>query len=521
MSLSFLAAPGLSEAIDLVLIDALEDWVQACQVDRNIEVVYRPTTRDERIRRFLEVVRELLEEELAAVGDVMRDAGFVPWNLSLGDALLKMERHWQALGDERPNLGDICWLASTSLGKKRAQKAGAKTVYFAEYSATRAGGLACFHVYQERTTAWGRPCMVAFGMSYVGGEWIDRAVVAGATLRRLNDGFPRWVEIFKVVDPAAVTADGPIPLDALESLSGGIAAASLAALTVPEWQFVPGEPILTLPLSPLDTLIAEVNSRDRTKADEGAQHLRELPHDMLQSLVDRLTEGCDAATVRAVVAVGAAAVPVLLAAVEEHGLGWMIGDALIRLNERGAIPLFVRELKTPGSAHREIAARALGEMGVTEEIPLLRPLLGDEDAGVAAEAASTLGMLGDTDSVTEIVRIARESDIESRTYAIYGLSLLDHPVAREKLVALLSDPDHWVRESAIRGVARAGVKAAVTQLLDMFDGADYDERYELLMALARLPVPSSVPKLRHIADTGGPPFAELAATALLAAEAAK
>lgn len=66
----------------------------------------------------LDVVREALSRGELLVGgfdDKNADTiSFVPWWLSLSDALQRIEREWTALGRE-PTLGEIAWLAAPGL----------------------------------------------------------------------------------------------------------------------------------------------------------------------------------------------------------------------------------------------------------------------------------------------------------------------------------------------------------------------------------------------------------------------
>jgi HEAT repeat protein len=256
--------------------------------------------------------------------------------------------------------------------------------------------------------------------------------------------------------------------------------------------------------------------------EAAARRLGELSDQDLQALVDRLPE--DMYTVRAIVAVGPRAVAPLLAAIEARGLDWEKGYALMALGDPRAIPVFLGELRSPDGRNRELAAMALGEMGATEQIPLLRALLDDVDPAVADEAAGSLARLGDIESVERIAMVARKGGKET-VAAIHGLALLDHPAAHHQLMELLSRPEIEVRLAAIEALGRAGYRPAVPRLLEMMDRADELELDELLRALANLPDAASVPRLRQIVETrlgrvevGYPTFAELAEAALQAIE---
>jgi HEAT repeat protein len=280
----------------------------------------------------------------------------------------------------------------------------------------------------------------------------------------------------------------------------------------------------------LDDLIYRFNRGDPEQVDAAAARLRELTDEALRALVDRLrvdpnsTTVPDMSAVNAVIAIGPRVVPALLAAIEQRGLDGHTGYALIHLGVRRAIPIFTRELETPGAKYRELAAEALGQLGASEEIPRLRALLDDDDAAVADSAAGSLGQLGDVQSVEAIARVAHRCDLDMVS-AVYGLGRLDHPVARDTLLGLLSHADLSVRVAAIDAIGRARQRSAIPALLEMIDAADGIELEELLIALADLPDRSAVPQLRKIVETRpdcavpyGPVLAELAAAALRAIE---
>jgi HEAT repeat protein len=278
------------------------------------------------------------------------------------------------------------------------------------------------------------------------------------------------------------------------------------------------------PNSRLDELIRNASSRDSGEAAAAAIALRQLPDEELRALVQRLPRDRSSEVRRAVIAVGPRVVPLLLAAVESNGLDWDTGAVLMQIGGRQAVPVFVRELETPGARCRELAAEALGALGAAEQVPLLRGLLGDPDPAVADEAAWSLGRLGDVESVEQIAEVARHCEFDM-VAAIEGLALLDHHLARDQLLAHLNDNDSAVRMAAIRGVAKSGHRAAIPSLIRIVDTEDWLILEEALIALTEMPDPAAEPALRRIADTrpdratpNSPAFAELARAALRAIE---
>jgi hypothetical protein len=52
-------------------------------------------------------------------GDVT-DAGFHAWGVPPDEATARIERSWERLG-HLPDIGDVCWLANTDAGSRRAR----------------------------------------------------------------------------------------------------------------------------------------------------------------------------------------------------------------------------------------------------------------------------------------------------------------------------------------------------------------------------------------------------------------
>ena len=103
-----------------VLARGLADWVMFAEVyglTRDWALARSLDPRTETLR----VLRTLLEEGLAELGDVQRGAGFVPWGLGVDEALARVVERWDRLEAE-PNLGDVGWLSNTPQGDARARE---------------------------------------------------------------------------------------------------------------------------------------------------------------------------------------------------------------------------------------------------------------------------------------------------------------------------------------------------------------------------------------------------------------
>src|SRR5687767_3824615 len=76
-------------------------------------------TDEEALQTSLALIRAVLDQGLMDVGDVT-DGGFFEWGLDQEQAMERIEREWRQL--DRPlNLGDVCWLANTGAGDRRAE----------------------------------------------------------------------------------------------------------------------------------------------------------------------------------------------------------------------------------------------------------------------------------------------------------------------------------------------------------------------------------------------------------------
>ncbi len=101
--------------------DTVSLWAVLWQIKQNMPLL----TPDEAKQATLTVVREALLENRIVLGEFVDQdedtAVFAVWQLSLDDALARIEREWAALGRE-PNLGEVVWLVDPRLLPVTAQK---------------------------------------------------------------------------------------------------------------------------------------------------------------------------------------------------------------------------------------------------------------------------------------------------------------------------------------------------------------------------------------------------------------
>jgi hypothetical protein len=103
--------------IDEVVADGVDDWVMS----RSVECAVSAAGVDPADRRqaHLEAVRELLDQGLVQIGDVQ--PRFEAWDVTIDEAIARVEARWDALG--RPlEMGDLLyWLSNTPAGDLRGQ----------------------------------------------------------------------------------------------------------------------------------------------------------------------------------------------------------------------------------------------------------------------------------------------------------------------------------------------------------------------------------------------------------------
>jgi hypothetical protein len=94
--------------------DVVGLWAVLWQVKNEL-----PSLSSEEARAAtLEVIHDALSREEIVVGEFgggdTETTSFIPWRMSLMDALQRIEREWRALARE-PNLGDIAWFVAPHL----------------------------------------------------------------------------------------------------------------------------------------------------------------------------------------------------------------------------------------------------------------------------------------------------------------------------------------------------------------------------------------------------------------------
>jgi hypothetical protein len=109
---------NLNACINEILISGLDDWVDAAEVAFVAKSIGGAEGDTENRALSVRVIRDLIMEGLVDVGDVTTE-GFRPWNLSVDEALKRIEHEWTSLG-RWPQIGEICWLSNTEKGDMQA-----------------------------------------------------------------------------------------------------------------------------------------------------------------------------------------------------------------------------------------------------------------------------------------------------------------------------------------------------------------------------------------------------------------
>jgi hypothetical protein len=104
-------------------VGGYDDYVYLAEVSSQVQRSSGVTGED-LLRETLSIVEEILRTKLMIVGDLTPDMSrLVPWQLSVPEALARIEREWRALG-RAPNLWEICWFTNTAAGNETARSTG-------------------------------------------------------------------------------------------------------------------------------------------------------------------------------------------------------------------------------------------------------------------------------------------------------------------------------------------------------------------------------------------------------------
>jgi len=108
----------MNEVKRVLIEQAQTDIVGLWTVVWDIEHAVPTVTADEAMRATLAVIREAIAEESILVGEVVdqdeNTATFVPWQLSVEQAIARIEQAWSSLR-RKPDPGEIAWFVAPAL----------------------------------------------------------------------------------------------------------------------------------------------------------------------------------------------------------------------------------------------------------------------------------------------------------------------------------------------------------------------------------------------------------------------
>jgi HEAT repeat protein len=132
---------------------------------------------------------------------------------------------------------------------------------------------------------------------------------------------------------------------------------------------------------------------------------------------------------------------------------------ILRAWNNADVPFLVRMLSDPKL--RYLAARCLGEVGATEAIPKIAPLLYANDPLARSTAARALGVLGSLDALPRVAELAEHDPVPFvRGTAVTAFGRLGGRAAVPRLVEFLHDSEWRVRVGSAFALGLIGDKDA-------------------------------------------------------------
>ncbi|MCZ0729988.1 hypothetical protein [Mycolicibacterium iranicum] len=106
-------------AREKLLVEGRNDWVKLWEVHRNVALENTSATLDEVQSKTIDIVRALISEGLAEVGE-LRDHGarFEPWTTTADESARRLEAEYVDGFNERDGWPWTLWLRITEEGKR-------------------------------------------------------------------------------------------------------------------------------------------------------------------------------------------------------------------------------------------------------------------------------------------------------------------------------------------------------------------------------------------------------------------
>ena len=199
---------------------------------------------------------------------------------------------------------------------------------------------------------------------------------------------------------------------------------------------------------------------------------------------------------------------------EDAGVRAQAAQVLGNLGSRDAVPGLVARLSDPSIDVRRAAAFALGEIGDGQASDGLARALGDTAPDVRLAAMTALIELNDPRIVDPLIAALEDAQADVRQRAVYGLGDLGDPRAVPGLIGALDDEDGDVREAAVSALGNLDARDAVPALIERVGDADPDVRERAVGVLSDLSARESIPALIRALDDEDADVRERAAGAV-------
>ena len=141
--------------------------------------------------------------------------------------------------------------------------------------------------------------------------------------------------------------------------------------------------------------------------------------------------------------------------------------ALREIGDERAVDPLIKALKDGNWAIRLFAARALGKIGGKRTAePLIRALK-DRNRFVRRTAAEALGQIGDERAVDPLIKALKDGNQEIREIAAEALGQIGDERAVDPLIEALKDGDWDVRRAATEALGKTGNERATEPLIEV------------------------------------------------------
>lgn len=146
---------------------------------------------------------------------------------------------------------------------------------------------------------------------------------------------------------------------------------------------------------------------------------------------------------------------------------------------------------------RRGAAKALGELSVSQASKILLPLLDDRDESVRASAVIALGKLGAPDAAPGLLRVLDTPDLADtrRLEILRTLVTMREPRAADGLLRLFKSTEDHVRWSAVESLGQLGNRDCAEPIISMLRDKEYNVRAAATLASGKLLARKAVPAL--------------------------